>query len=228
MITQALSQGWTLQSPRWPQEIPAQAPGSIYSALLRAGLGPAPYWRDNHLEIRRLLDQSFTYACRFQPDPALLDCEYVNLHLDSVDGEAVLSLNGSPLGRAANPYRAHDFPVGHLLRPGENRLTAVFSPPAGSRAARFIPDGGLLGPVQLQSTGGKSDVKLDHVRISHTCQDGRTVLQVGFGAQGSLEGVRFIATLATPQGEVLRIFHRPYRFVLEDPQPWWPRGYGEH
>lgn len=234
MITQELSRRWTLRPAQRPQAVPGEVPGSVYADLLRASLGPDPYWRDSLPQARALLDQGFTYQCVFQPEAGLLGCKEILLRMEGVDGLAAVELNGSPLGAAANMHRVYEFPVSYLLHPGENRLTVAFQPPAGGHPrkagytdGRFgprFPDGGLWRPVKLLGLEG---ARLKGVRIRQEHRDGRVRLFVGYSAECQRAGVRFSVALAGPQGEDIPFPEGAHAVNIENPRLWWPRGYGE-
>ena len=69
-----LESGWTLQAESWGKAVPASVPGSVCGDLRKAGRLRDPYWRENQAEALAVMEEDFTYRCRFRPDPAVFRC----------------------------------------------------------------------------------------------------------------------------------------------------------
>lgn len=74
--------------------IPAAVPGCLTADLLRAGLIPDPYWRDNAGRIGWIEDCDAVYACVFTPDKRYSRPVLTFLGLDTY---AQVVLNGKKL-----------------------------------------------------------------------------------------------------------------------------------
>jgi beta-mannosidase len=103
--------------------VPATVPGCVHTDLLDAGLIPDPYLDDNELRLGWIGRTDWRYETSFDWQ---LAAEQVDLVCDGLDTVARLELNGEEIGRTANMHRGYRFPVGQLLRPGENRLAVRF------------------------------------------------------------------------------------------------------
>ena len=78
-----------------PEEwMPAQVPGSVYSALLALDKMPDPYYRDNELQAVKLMENDFEYETTFVVEQELLDKDALFLCFDGVDTLADIYLNG--------------------------------------------------------------------------------------------------------------------------------------
>ena len=235
MRKQVLTEGWKLQVGREPDWIPAAVPGSAYGDLLATGRIKEPFWRDSADEIPARTKDRFTYRCRFVPEEAVLECGQIVLRFLGVDTAADVTLNGSPLGHMENMHRAYEFDVTYLLRPGENSLTVEIAAPTGEihlRKARYmlgweagpcLPDAGIWRPVELLGVEG---ARIRAVRIRQRHENGRVELSLGLSAQSTGEGVEYRAELTDPQGRTIPFPERSMSLTLENPQLWWPRGYG--
>ena len=240
-----LESGWTLQAESWGEAVPASVPGSVCGDLRKAGRLRDPYWRENQAVALAVMEEDFTYRCRFQPDPAVFRCPQQALRFEGVDTLADVALNGSPLGRVENMHRTYEFDVTYLLLEGDNLLTVTLRSPVrflreesakgipGLRKARCmfgweggppLPDGGLWRPVKLLGLDGP---RILDVLVSQTHQLGRVELEVEVRWAEPVKGVGFTASLTTPAGETLDFPPGSRRLAVENPQLWWPRGYGE-
>ena len=108
------------------RELAAQVPGCIHTDLLAAGLIAEPYRDRNELGLQWIGYADWQYACRFRPQAGLLDCGKVELVCEGLDTVAALTLNGQPIGEAANMHHPHRFDVAGVLRGGENVLAVTF------------------------------------------------------------------------------------------------------
>ncbi len=99
----------------------AQVPGHVHVDLLKAGLIPDPFWRDQADQCQWVEQWDWTYERDFQlPADAL--GSWVTLEFAGLDTFAAIELNGEPLGRTANMFVPHRFEVGGRLRVGRNTL----------------------------------------------------------------------------------------------------------
>ena len=153
MIVQSLSGTWSLEASdpgTIDSPIPAQVPGSVYSALLAAGRMADPYWRDNELSALRIMEGDFTYSRRFQAGEALVACSRVLLRCEGLDTVATIRINGQRAGYSDNMHRIREFDVGGILRRGDNAIEVVFSSPVRTIRDRYAatPVGGTRDAMQ--------------------------------------------------------------------------------
>lgn len=103
--------------------IPATVPGCVHTDLLAAGLIPDPYLDDTERRLGWIGRTGWCYQTSFDWEPG---ADRHDLVCDGLDTVAIVELNGLQVGRTANMHRRYRFPVGPLLRPGENRLAIRF------------------------------------------------------------------------------------------------------
>ena len=256
MITQGLHTRWTLELPS-QEKIPATVPGSVYTALLDAGRLEDPFYRDNEGKALALMEHDYRYATVFTPDPAILECPHQVLRFEGVDTVADIRLNGVLLGHVENMHRTFEFDVAGILRPGENGLQVkLYSPTrwirekygeepadgtsdamegfANLRKAHYmfgwdwgphLPDAGLWRPVSLLGISGG---RLSSVHIRQHHRQGKVKLEIHPELDFvSVKDISYTVWLEDPQGNVEEYAHSPREILVEHPQLWWPRGYGE-
>ena len=109
--------------------MPAQVPGSVYSALLALDKMPDPHYRDNELQAVKLMENDFVYETSFQAEPELLAADALFLCFDGIDTLADIYLNDTLLGHTENMHRAWEFDIKSLAKLGENQLRVVIYSP---------------------------------------------------------------------------------------------------
>ena len=117
MIELQLHENWQLCDIKKQDWIPAQVPGDIYSALLKAEKMSDPFFGDNEYQAKALME--------------------VILRFDGIDTIADIYLNECYLGKADNMHRVWEFPVGELLQEGENTLRVIIRSPLKFMAEAF-------------------------------------------------------------------------------------------
>ncbi|WP_250214505.1 glycosyl hydrolase 2 galactose-binding domain-containing protein [Acrocarpospora catenulata] len=127
IATQFPDTGWTLTAV--PDDVaiadvPATVPGCVHTDLLAAGLIADPYLDDNETRLGWIGRTVWAYerSFRWSPDQNT-ETDLVCHGLDTV---ATVILNGGRVASTANQHRSYRFPVRHLLREGDNRLTVIF------------------------------------------------------------------------------------------------------
>ncbi|MCQ2413984.1 MAG: hypothetical protein MJ082_04230 [Clostridia bacterium] len=108
-------------------DIPATVPGCVHTDLQKAGLLPDLYYRDNADLCRWVETCDVTFTRSFSIDHVF---ENACLVFDGLDVYAEITLNGECVGETDDMFIPHVFPVGKLLRPGENTLTVKFRSPS--------------------------------------------------------------------------------------------------
>jgi len=107
-------------------EIPAVVPGCVHTDLMRAGLVPDPYWRDNNEQLQWIEACDVTYTGTFTLDTVSPDIWLVFRGLDVYAG---VSLNGKKLGETDNMNISWEYPVSDVLTIGENTIEVAFRSP---------------------------------------------------------------------------------------------------
>ena len=68
MIELQLHENWQLCDIKKQDWIPAQVPGDIYSALLKAEKMPDPFFGDNEYQAKALMEEDYEYRTVFTYD----------------------------------------------------------------------------------------------------------------------------------------------------------------
>ncbi|GGK98754.1 beta-mannosidase [Mangrovihabitans endophyticus] len=248
-----LHEGWTLAGADL-SDIPATVPGCVHTDLLAAGAIADPYLDENELETAWIGRTTWVYTTSFDFAAETSRTDLVCAGLDTV---ATVTLNGVELGRTANMHRGYRFDARDALVDGRNTLQVTFDSAYGyaqgwrdrlgdrpnaypepfnfirKTACNFgwdwgptLVTAGIWQPIGLHGwTGGR----LAEVRPQVTVHDGTGRVEVRVRLEretaepltvsASVGGRRSRATLA--DGEALLIL------TVDEPQLWWPRGYGE-
>ncbi|WP_240776831.1 glycoside hydrolase family 2 protein [Nonomuraea basaltis] len=255
MTYRPLHDGWTLSSQGVAPDVkgvPATVPGCVHTDLLAAGLIDDPYLDDNEHRLAWIGRTEWTYRTTFTWSPDEHEC--TDLVCEGLDTVATLTLNGIRIGSTANQHRSYRFPVRHLLRDGDNELTAHFGsayayaeerraalgerPGAYDEPYPFIRKmacnfgwdwgptlvtAGIWRPIGLESWSrarlaevrplAHADGTVDvHVRVERSTEEPLTLSAeiAGITVEERLDGRATVLSLKVP-----------------DPEPWWPRGYGD-
>jgi beta-mannosidase len=130
--SQTLNAGWQFRAigntdkPETQQWHPAQVPGVVHTDLLRNGLIPDPFDRDNEFRLQWIGLTDWEYQTTFQVDSAALGHDHVDLVFDGLDTFADVYLNDQPILHADNMFRRWRVPAKPLLKSGPNTLHIVF------------------------------------------------------------------------------------------------------
>ena len=257
MITQSLHENWSMEIVRKAGSYPTQVPGSVYSTLLEAGQMEDPYYRDNEGKALALMENDFVWTLRFVPEESVLACAHQILRFEGVDTVADIRLNGVLLSHVENMHRTFEFDTAGLLHSGENLLEVTFysptrwirekyeeNPAEGSSDAMrgfanlrkahcmfgwdwgpHLPDAGLWRPVTLQGVDG---ARLPNVLVRQRHEDGKVTLSIQPQMDYvEAEGIAYTVEVTDPQGNTQKWEGSPEEVVVEQPQLWWPHGYGE-
>src|SRR6202522_1479527 len=114
---------------------PAQVPGVVQTDLLKSGLIPDPFDRDNEFRLQWIGLADWDYQTTFQVDAAALAHDHVDLVFDGLDTFADVYLNDQAILHADNMFRHWRIPAKAGLKPGTNTLRIVFH----SAVEKMIP-----------------------------------------------------------------------------------------
>ncbi len=106
--------------------IPAIVPGCVHTDLIRAGLVPDPFWRDNNEQLQWIEDCDVDYIGIFTVETIP---KSVSLVFRGLDTYASVTLNGVQLGTTDDMFVSYEFDVSTALKPGENVLLVSFRSP---------------------------------------------------------------------------------------------------
>jgi beta-mannosidase len=249
----ALHEGWTLSGADH-HGVPATVPGCVHTDLLAAGLIEDPYLDDNETKLAWIGRTAWDYETTFSWTPADGRTDLVCAGLDTV---ATVTLNGVELGRTENMHRGYRFDARSALRSGDNTLRVHFDPAYGyaeSHQERLgdLPNaypepfpfirkmacnfGWDWGPT-LVTAGIWQDIglhtwsvaRLAEVRPQVTVEDGVGRVDVHLTLERDTDGPVTVVAAVAGREAVARISGREavLSVAVDDPELWWPRGYGE-
>ncbi len=238
-------------------ETKASVPGSVYHDLLTAGLIPDPFDRDNEDEALKIMEYDFIYSRSFSASPELLKSDRVLLRCHGLDTLAEVSINGKPAGSADNMHRTWEYDVKALLREGDNMIRITFSSPTryirklygqkplegSSDAMRgfpylrkahcmfgwdwgpHLPDAGIWRDIELI---GADTARLRDVYVAQRHEAGKVTLNIISNVERITDGnVKTTVTVTAPDGKEFTAEGEKCSLTIDDPQLWWPAGYGE-
>src|ERR1700733_12392104 len=111
---------------------PAQVPGVVQTDLLKDGLIPDPFYRDNDTKLQWIGLTDWEYRTTFQADAATLGHDHVDLVFEGLDTYADVYVNDQAVLHADNMFRRWRVPVKGILKSGANTLRVVFHSPIES------------------------------------------------------------------------------------------------
>ena len=238
-------------------ETAASVPGSVYHDLLTAGLIPDPFWRDNENEALKIMEYDFIYSRDFRVSAEMLACGAVRLRCHGLDTLAAVEINGQAAGTADNMHRTWEFDVKALLKEGENTIRITLASPVkfireayerkplegSSDAMRGfpylrkahcmfgwdwgprLPDAGIWRDIELI---GADTARLSDVSVFQQHEAGKVTLRVVSRTERLTDGETGVTVSVTaPDGQVLTAEGADSTLEIENPQLWWPAGYGE-
>ncbi|MDR1642524.1 MAG: glycoside hydrolase family 2 protein [Clostridiales bacterium] len=248
--TSSLGGEWALSGGTIPSSIPARVPGSVYSALLDAGLMEDPYWRDNEEAALKLIGYDYTYSREIEipEDGARLVCE-------GLDTVAELALDGRLIGTADNMHLRYSYELG--LPKGTKALLSVrlksptkrikelneisFADGSSDAMKGFahlrkahcmfgwdwgarLPDAGIWKDMYFEVDEGAT---LPDVLVSQSHTDLLAVLLLVPEPSIKRSGnYTYEARAISPSGEIFEA--DGLRIEIPYPQLWHPNGYGDH
>ena len=227
----------------WDGAIDADVPGSIHTALFKAGVIDDPYKGENMKTANKYGEKNWYLLRSFEYSGS---GKNVLLSFEGVCNVADFYLNGVKIGSHEGMFGGPYIDVTDSIRQGENTLmvhlkpakdytrTVVFNCSYGWHYAKLFP----LGIWQSVSVSDRADAELDHPFITTTdCKNGTVDLAVSFNTNGGRAKGRltvkvspknfngtsayFTDEINVSDGEILR-----YRADVPDAHLWWPNGYG--
>jgi len=126
MKTKSLSGLWMLTESGKSAGIEANVPGDVYMDLLRTGIIPDPYYRDNENRVQWVGETGWTYSREFRISPSFLSQDRILLRCGGLDTLATVSLNGDTIAKTDNMFRQWEFDVKDKLVKGSNRIEVSF------------------------------------------------------------------------------------------------------
>ena len=254
MKQMTLNGNWNLSQVGAVWVVPAEVPGSMYGALLAAGRMEDPYWRDNEMAALSLMEHDYIFTREFEVDVAMLEADRLLLRCEGLDTLCEISLNNSFIAKTDNMHRTWEFDVKNVIKFGKNEISLVFLSPIrfireaqgkcfidGSSDAMSgfphlrkahcmfgwdwgprLPDCGIWRDISLVAVNSG---RIESVYVTQEHTDNRVTLHVKeelefYGA----ESFELRASIKAPDGET--VAEGSALLVIENPQLWWPCGYG--
>lgn len=219
-----------------PYRIKGRVPGHVQADLIRSGLRPDPFWRDQAAQCAWVNNWNWRYSRAFHL-PSSFEPQLDLLQFDGIDGHAEVLLNGEVLGAASNAFAPYWFEVGPLLRGGRNTIEVLINGGARRMAALDHAMPALSGPAIWQGVrlARCSGARADGLYVNTiACDEREARIELGFNIDKRTNG-RVTAQVdvfdAALQPRMRRVFevssgNQVIRGTLDRPELWWPNGMG--
>ena len=137
---------------------PATVPGVVQTDLLKNGLIPDPFDKDNEFHLQWIGLTDWEYSTTFQVDAATLRRDHVDLVFDGLDTFADVYLNDTAILHADNMFRHWRIPAKAMLKPGPNTLRIVFSSPVEKMLPYVKSLPYVLPSISTHNFGNEEDI----------------------------------------------------------------------
>ena len=237
--------------------VTAMVPGSVYHDLLSNGLIPDPFYRDNEMDALKLMENDFYYNRSFSVESSLLDSDAVLLRCEGLDTLATVFINGQLLGNANNMHRTWEFDVKNVIHSGENTIEVHFASPTKFAAEAYarnrvdgsffctngfphirkahcmlgwdwgprLPDAGIWRDI---SVIGVRSARIHDVYVQQHHSDCCVTLDIQTNLTAYTDAdVNVQVSVFAPDGKVYTAAGTHCVVEIDDPQLWWPTGYGD-
>lgn len=256
MIIQKLESGWKLKNCSTGQWFDTSVPGTVYGTWLEHGAMEDPYWRDNEDTALAMMESDYEYELTVSLVEELKNCDDIQLKFEGIDTLADIFLNDSLLGHADNMHRIWEYPVKDLIKDVNEIRVRIHSPLAFIRKAYEespydgssdamkgfahirkahcsfgwdwgprLPDAGLFRDVSFI---GARQAKIRDVQIRQSHKEGSVTLAIHTEAESFGDtAYEWEVKITDPDGKVSVYQGLPECITIENPQLWWPNGYGD-
>ncbi len=109
--------------------ISGRVPGDAMTDLVKQGIVPDPYYRDNEKLAQWVAEKDWVYTRSFKVPVSLLKEDRVMLQCDGIDTLATISINGRKLATTDNMFRSYEWDVKAMLKNGENVIKVLLKSP---------------------------------------------------------------------------------------------------
>ena len=257
MIKMLINNNWTMRRTDSGRRLPATVPGSVYGDLLSNREIEDPFWKDNEIEVLKLMDYDYEYETFFDADERFLYSTQTVIRFEGLDTLADVYLNGEHIITANNMHRIWEKDVKDLLKGKGNTLKVVFHSPtkfiakAFSEAPTLGTEDCMQGFVHLRkahymfgwdwgahlpdmgimrdvSLISYNSVRLNSVNfIQHHGNDITLEIIPEFDVLDGSKELTVEYEVTAPEGTVSTYRDQDNMISISPDNRWWPRGYGK-
>lgn len=124
-----LDGSWTMRKADGGESYEVKIPASVYGTLTENGRIPDPYFGENQYAACELSDDNYIFEHAFAVEEDFTDCEKYYLRFGGIDTNAIIYVNGKPIGKTENMHRTYEFDVTEYIVAGQNKLqVCIYSP----------------------------------------------------------------------------------------------------
>ncbi len=134
-------------------DLPIGIPGSVYDALICAGLLEDPFYGLNEHQSQWVHETDWTIVTEFTIPPEIRARKHILLKFYGIDTFATILLNDSVLGQVDNMHREYEFEITYWAKEGPNRLAVQFQSPSKVARQSYEADHQRLKPFTGQVPG---------------------------------------------------------------------------
>ncbi|KAL5010698.1 hypothetical protein ScPMuIL_013003 [Solemya velum] len=136
LSTLDLNGAWIVSNEVRGYNVSGSVPGSMYTALLAAGVIQDPYYRRNDETYRWIAKEDWNYSRTFTVIPKLMAMKTIVLVCEGLDTVGKVFVNGKVVGKSDNMFVRYTFDVKDLLKIGENIIKVEFQSAVNYAAER--------------------------------------------------------------------------------------------
>ena len=235
------------------KDLECTVPCSMYSVLLQHGLIDDPYYGLNELELTKLSEHDCVFEAEFVADDEVLQKEYIELKFFGIDTICRIKVNDFVVDNVQNMHREYAYDIKDYIVKGKNVIRLEISSPieyfkkmenrrkiytardsvkgaAHLRKALYmsgwdwgpqLPDMGIYRPVSLNAYDTD---KIENIFVTQEHKDNKVILDIGVETNHNTDTDIFVNI----DGKEIKLDNnKKGNVVIENPNLWWVRGYGE-
>lgn len=243
---------WELSMPD-REAVTGDIPGSVYSFLLASDSMKDPYWRDNELEALQLMENDFTFKRLFYLSDDFINCSEIFLCCEGLDTICQVYINSSKAGKADNMHRTWIFNITDYVKSGDNEISVVISSPTSFIRESYekdhivgahhamrgfphirkahcmfgwdwsprLPDAGIWRDISII---GVDSAYIEDIHLRQKHDNGSVFVSADIRIHGQAD---IEVTITDPDKGIVAVGDEAANtFEIENPQLWWPNGYG--
>lgn len=152
---------WRLSQVKGKIKVDANLPGDNYSALLRAGKIPDPYFGMNEDKVQWVADEDWEYSRDFNVKADLLAKKSVFMNIENIDTFADIYINSKKVFSTENMFRRYRIEVKKFLKAGKNTIRILIQSPVEKAADESVKAPWL---AQMRICGHHKAPFMNHIR----------------------------------------------------------------